>query len=229
MKKLLLEYANIIGYTVTGLIFGLSFFLIFVNFYHYEEINTAYDVSSYSATNKENAISKINTIKSNISVYDPNNYSGSLNVYGLNNMQLKLQACVEILESEDMMKYFDMTSVQLKDAYNFATDFNNKVLNDCIVMQIKSGFNDEAVSSLPNANIIKPYVDTTLNNLVSFDEYITSNLENADHYFFSTNNNKINFFNLTEDSYVSTSGAYQDTLDFLVEISNWYRTIVVGG
>ena len=166
MKKLLLEYANIIGYTITGLIFGLSFFLIFVNFYHYEEINTAYDVSSYSATNKENVISKINTIKSNISVYDPNNYSGSLNVYGLNNMQLKLQSCVEILESEDMMKYFDMTSVQLKDAYNFATDFNN---------------------------------------------------------------NKINFFNLTEDSYVSTSGAYQDTLDFLVEISNWYRTIVVGG
>ena len=33
MKKFLLEYANLIAYTITGLIFGLSFFLIFINFY----------------------------------------------------------------------------------------------------------------------------------------------------------------------------------------------------
>lgn len=229
MKKLLLEYANLIGYTITGLIFGLSFFLLFINFYHYEEINTTYDASSNVVTNKENINSKISTIKNNISVYNTNNYSGNLNVYGLNSMQLKLQSCVEILESEDMMKYFDINSVQLKDVYNFASDFNNNVLNDCFVMQLKSGFNEDTVSSLPNANIIKPYTDITFENLVSSTDYIISNVENADHYYFSTTNNKDNFFNLTEDSYLSLSFAYQNTLDFLVEVSNWYRMIVVGG
>ena len=34
MKKVLLEYANVFAYTITGLVFGLSFFLLFINFYH---------------------------------------------------------------------------------------------------------------------------------------------------------------------------------------------------
>ena len=37
MKKVLLEYASMIGYTVTGLVFGVAFFLLFINFYHSQE------------------------------------------------------------------------------------------------------------------------------------------------------------------------------------------------
>lgn len=229
MKKVLLEYANLIAYTITGLIFGLSFFLIFINFYHMEEINTPADVSAYNATNKQLINDKIATIKNNISVYDQSSYTGSLNIYGLNTAKIKLEECVKALESEDFVKYFDQNTVYVKDVYDFSIDFKNIVLNDCLVMQLKSMFSTDTVATLPNYNIIKPYVDLNIDNLLDSSSYVQSNLENVDHYYFSTDINKANFFDLTEDSYADIMNTYQNSLDLLVEVSNWYRSVVVGG
>lgn len=229
MKKVLLEYANLIAYTITGLIFGLSFFLIFLNFYHMEEINTPADVSAYNATNKQLINDKIATIKNNISVYDQSSYTGSLNIYGLNTAKIKLEECVKALESEDFVKYFDQNTVYVKDVYDFSIDFKNIVLNDCLVMQLKSMFSTDTVATLPNYNIIKPYVDLNIDNLLDSSSYVQSNLENVDHYYFSTDINKANFFDLTEDSYADIMNTYQNSLDLLVEVSNWYRSVVVGG
>lgn len=229
MKKVLLEYANLIAYTITGLIFGLSFFLIFINFYHMEEINTPADVSAYNATNKQLINDKIATIKNNISVYDQSSYTGSLNIYGLNTAKIKLEECVKALESEELVKYFDQNTVYVKDVYDFSIDFKNIVLNDCLVMQLKSMFSTATIATLPNYNIIKPYVDLNIDNLLDSSSYVQSNLENVDHYYFSTDINKANFFDLTEDSYADIMNTYQNSLDLLVEVSNWYRSVVVGG
>lgn len=229
MKKVLLEYANVFAYTITGLIFGLAFFLLFINFYHMQELAETVDVSSYNDTNKATVESKIETIRNNISVYNQSTYTGSLNIYGLNTVQLKLQDCLEILESEDMMKYFELDEIGIKDSYNFTLDFKNKILNDCLVMQVKSMFNTDTVSMLPNFNVIKPYVELNLDTLLDSTNYVQSNIENSDHYYFSTETNKANFFNLVDDSYSDVMNSYQNSLDLLVEISNWYRNVVLGG
>ena len=229
MKKFLLEYANLIAYTITGLIFGLSFFLIFINFYHMEEINIPSDVSAYNDTNMQLINDKIATIKNNISVYNQNSYTGGLNIYGLNTVQIKLEECVKVLESEDLTKYFNQDVIYIKDVYDFSISFKNMVLNDCLVMQLKSMFNTDTVATLPNYNIIKPYVDLNINNLLDSSSYVQANLENVDHYYFSTEINKANFFDLTEDSYADMMNTYQNSLDLLVEVSNWYRSVVVGG
>ena len=229
MKKVLLEYANFFAYTITGLVFGLSFFLLFINFYHMQELAETVDVSSYNDTNKATVESKIETIRNNISVYNQSTYTGSLNIYGLNTVQLKLQDCLEILESEDMMKYFELDEIGIKDSYNFTLDFKNKILNDCLVMQVKSMFNTDTVAMLPNFNIIKPYVELNLDTLLDSTNYVQSNIENSDHYYFSTETNKANFFNLVDDSYSDVMNSYQNSLDLLVEISNWYRNVVLGG
>lgn len=229
MKKFLLEYANVFAYTITGLIFGLAFFLLFINFYHMQELAETVDVSSYNDTNKATVESKIETIRNNISVYNQSDYTGSLNIYGLNTVQLKLQDCLEILESEDMMKYFELDEIGIKDSYNFTLDFKNKILNDCLVMQVKSMFNTDTVSMLPNFNVIKPYVELNLDTLLDSTNYVQSNIENSDHYYFSTETNKANFFNLVDDSYSDVMNSYQNSLDLLVEISNWYRNVVLGG
>ena len=229
MKKVLLEYANVFAYTITGLIFGLSFFLLFINFYHMQELAETVDVSSYNDTNKATVESKIETIRNNISVYNQSTYTGSLNIYGLNTVQLKLQDCLEILESEDMMKYFELDEIGIKDSYNFTLDFKNKILNDCLVMQVKSMFNTDTVSMLPNFNVIKPYVELNLDTLLDSTNYVQSNIENSDHYYFSTETNKANFFNLVDDSYSDVMNSYQNSLDLLVEVSNWYRNVVLGG
>ena len=229
MKKFLLEYANVFAYTITGLVFGLSFFLLFINFYHMQELAETVDVSSYNDTNKATVESKIETIRNNISVYNQSTYTGSLNIYGLNTVQLKLQDCLEILESEDMMKYFELDEIGINDSYNFTLDFKNKILNDCLVMQVKSMFNTDTVAMLPNFNIIKPYVELNLDTLLDSTNYVQSNIENSDHYYFSTETNKDNFFNLVDDSYSDVMNSYQNSLDLLVEISNWYRNVVLGG
>lgn len=229
MKKFLLEYANVFAYTITGLIFGLAFFLLFINFYHMQELAETVDVNSYNDTNKATVESKIETIRNNISVYNQSTYTGSLNIYGLNTVQLKLQDCLEILESEDMMKYFELDEIGIKDSYNFTLDFKNKILNDCLVMQVKSMFNTDTVSMLPNFNVIKPYVELNLDTLLDSTNYVQSNIENSDHYYFSTETNKANFFNLVDDSYSDVMNSYQNSLDLLVEVSNWYRNVVLGG
>ena len=229
MKKFLLEYANVFAYTITGLVFGLSFFLLFINFYHMQELAETVDVSSYNDTNKATVESKIETIRNNISVYNQSDYTGSLNIYGLNTVQLKLQDCLEILESEDMMKYFELDEIGIKDSYNFTLDFKNKILNDCLVMQVKSMFNTDTVAMLPDFNTIKPYVELNLDTLLDSTNYVQSNIENSDHYYFSTETNKANFFNLVDDSYSDVMNSYQNSLDLLVEVSNWYRNVVLGG
>lgn len=229
MKKILLEYANIIGYTVTGLIFGLSFFLLIINFYHMQELSETISVETYNNDNRQLIEQKINTIKNNISVYSQNSYTGNLNIYGLNTSQIKIQECVNIVESDEMMNYFSKSNIDIRDVYNFTGDFRNNVLNDCLVMQIKSMFNTDTIATLPNYNIIKPYVDLNVNSLVQSVNYIQSNIENSDHYYYSTDVNKSNFFDLTNDSYFEIVNKYQQTLDLLVEVSNWYRTVVVGG
>ena len=66
MKKILLDYANTFAYTVIGLVFGLAFFLLFINFYHMQELDTRVDVVSYNANNKTQVEEKIAIIKINI-------------------------------------------------------------------------------------------------------------------------------------------------------------------
>lgn len=229
MKKLLLEYANIFAYTITGLVFGCAFFLLFINFYHMQELSEIVDVSSYNDTNKASIENKVQTIKNNIAVYNQSSYSGSLSIYGLNNVQARLENCVEIIESEDMMKYFELDEIGIKDSYNFVVDYRNNILNDCLVMQIVSMFNTDTVESLPNYSVIFPFVEVNVNNLLDSVDYIQNNIENSDHYYFTTDSNKNNFFDIVDDSYSNTMNNYQNTLDLLVQISYWYRSVVQGG
>lgn len=229
MKKILLEYANMFAYTFTGLIFGLAFFLLFINFYHMQELAQTVDVSTYNETTKASIEQKIETIRNNINVYNQSTYTGSLNVYGLNTAQAKLQSCLDIISSDTMMHYLELDEIGINDSYNFVVDYKNEILNDCLVMQIKSMFNTDTISTLPNFDLIKPYIDMDVDMILSADDYVQNNLENSDHYYFTTQANKNNFFNLVSDSYSNTMNSYLDSLDLLVEISNWYRSVVVGG
>lgn len=229
MKKLLLEYASMLAFTITGLVFGLSFFLLFINFYHMKELAETVDIASYNDTNKASVENKINQIKNNISVYEQSNYQGSLNIYGLNTVKSRLENCVEIIESDDMMKYLNLNNISINDSYNFTVDFRNKILNDCLVMQVTSMINTDTVEALPSFDLIKPYIQINVNNLLNSYHYVQNNIENSDHYYFTTETNKTNFFDLVEDSYTDTMNNYQVTLDLLVEISNWYRNVVIGG
>ena len=229
MKKMLLEYANMFAYTFTGLIFGLAFFLLFINFYHLQELAQTVDVSTYNETTKASIEQKIETIRNNINVYNQSTYNGALNIYGLNTAQAKLQSCLDIISSDKMMYYLDLDEVGINDSYNFVLDYKNEILNDCLVMQVKSMFNTDTIATLPNFDLVKPYIDLNIDVILSTVDYTQSNLENSDHYYFTTQANKNNFFNLVNDSYSNTMNSYLDSLDLLVRVSEWYKSVVVGG
>ena len=229
MKKILFEYINIFAYVIVGLVFGFSFFLLFLNFYHYKEVNTKVNISANAVDNREKTTEKLNKIKTNASLYQQSTYNGKNNIYDMNAIQIKLNSCVKIFESEEYNNLANKETVELKDVYKLGKFYQNKVLNDCIVMQINSLAEENSSFSIASLSAIRPFLKTNINQLLTSNGYITSILENADNYYFTNDISKSSIFFLAKDSYSAINKNYQNTLDFLVEISEWYKSEVVGG
>ncbi len=229
MKKLLLEYASIIGYTIVGLIFGLSFFLLFINFYHVKELSEVVNVSTYMATNRENVETKINKIKQNVATYNQSTYKGPQNVFDMNSVQIRLNTCVNIFQDEEGKSFLNKQEIDLQDAYKFNLYYQNTVLNDCVVMQLNTLGSETSAIGIPALQNIRPFVRLNIDHLLTTPAYVGSTIKNADAYYFSNNANKSSIFHLTRDSYYATMTNYQHVLDLLLEISEWYKNVAIGG
>lgn len=229
MKKVLLEYINIFAYTVVGMVFGFSFFLLFINFYHYKEINSTINVKEEMLDNKQKTEEKITKIKNNINLYQQNTYNGKNNIYDMNGIQIKLNSCVNNFESEEYKKLTNKENVEIKDVYELGKFYQNTILNDCVVLQLSGLADDNSSYSIASLSIIRPFLRTNINQLLSSNGYIISNLESDDNYYFTNDISKSSIFFLAKDSYNAINKNYQNTLDFLVEISEWYKNEVVGG
>ena len=229
MKKMLLEYINIFAYALTGLVFGFSFFLLFINFYHYRELSTKVDVSSEVIANEQKTQEKLDKIKTNINSYQQNSYQGKNNVYDMNSIQIKLNNCVKVFESNEYKELASKQSIELSDVYKLGKFYQNNILNDCVVMQLNAFIDESNSFNIESLKTIRPFIKTTINEQLSSNSYITSNLESADNYYFTNDISKSSIFFLAKDSYNSINTNYQNTLDLLVELSNWYYNEVMGG
>ncbi len=230
MKKLLLEYLKVFGYAITGLVFGLSFFLLFLNFYHSREVNLVVDVTTDEQTTTQEIQNKLNIVKQNSASYSQNAYRGSHSVYDMNGVQIRLNRCVEVFESEKANQLTTKKQVTLKDVYDLNYFYRNNILNDCVVMQLNAfSSNSTMYQELTSLATTRPFVTLNINYLLKSEDYVAANLENGDSYYFSNDMNRGSVFNLVKDSYQSTMRDYQNALDLLVEISSWYQKEVVGG
>lgn len=229
MKKILLEYINVFAYAVVGIVFGFSFFLLFINFYHYKEINETINVKEEMENYKQKTEEKLTKIKDNISLYQQNTYNGRNNIYDMNSIQIKLNSCVKSFESEEYKNLANKENIEIKDVYKLGKFYQNTILNDCVVLQLSSLADESSSYSITSLSTIRPFLKTNINQLLSSNGYITSSLENADNYYFTNDISKSSIFFLAKDSYSAINKNYQNTLDFLVEISEWYKSEVVGG
>lgn len=229
MKKILLEYINVFAYAVVGIVFGFSFFLLFINFYHYKEINETINVKEEMENYKQKTEEKLTKIKDNISLYQQNTYNGRNNIYDMNSIQIKLNSCVKSFESEEYKNLVNKENIEIKDVYKLGKFYQNTILNDCVVLQLSSLADESSSYSITSLSTIRPFLKTNINQLLSSNGYITSSLENADNYYFTNDISKSSIFFLAKDSYSAINKNYQNTLDFLVEISKWYKIEVVGG
>ena len=229
MKKILLEYINVFAYAVVGIVFGFSFFLLFINFYHYKEINETVNVKEEMENYKQKTEEKLTKIKDNISLYEQNTYNGRNNIYDMNSIQIKLNSCVKSFESEEYKNLTNKENIEIKDVYKLGKFYQNTILNDCVVLQLSSLADESSSYSITSLSTIRPFLKTNINQLLSSNGYIISSLENADNYYFTNDISKSSIFFLAKDSYSAINKNYQNTLDFLVEISEWYKSEVVGG
>ena len=178
---------------------------------------------------KQKTEEKLTKIKDNISLYQQNTYNGRNNIYDMNSIQIKLNSCVKSFESEEYKNLANKENIEIKDVYKLGKFYQNTILNDCVVLQLSSLADESSSYSITSLSTIRPFLKTNINQLLSSNGYITSSLENADNYYFTNDISKSSIFFLAKDSYSAINKNYQNTLDFLVEISKWYKSEVVGG
>lgn len=224
MKKFLLEYIKLIGYIVVGLTFSIAVFILLINFYHYKDVNEVYSKPAESKSAYEKNKEKLNEIKANVDIYDPNKFISNPNNITYMNVKSRLEQCVNKYNSTNANKIFSKKNISIKDDYDLLTYYRNDIINGCIVMNIYS-------LDLPGTSFdnIKPYIANDSKLLLNDTDYMKKVIQNNSSYAFSTSFDKTNVFDLTRDTYTRIESSYDSSIDLVLEVSRWFKNFILGG
>ena len=230
MIKLLKEYLKVIGYTFTGLVFGATFFLLFINFYHYKDISTKLVKADSSIQKLQTVNEKLTEIKGTVSSFNPNLYNGPKERVMLMTINSRMQLCVKAFENEDLNKMLNKKEMTITDVYRLQNLYQSQIVNGCIVTQLyelgltgeNAKFHDEDLAK------IAPFIKLNADSIREDNDYVSKVLLNNGSFFFSSENSKTNIYEMTRDSYAEVSSSYYKSIDLLLEISRWFKGIVGG-
>ena len=225
MKKLLIEYCNIIAYSITGIVFGFSFFLLFINFYHYKDVNTTYKKQDSDFKINQILKTKLEKINDNANSFNPNVYIGSENIYSLSSVKSRLNICVSKINNDELTKILDKKVIDIKDVYDMQQFYQINIANECLVKQLYevSTLSDKfQISGLSN---VSPFMEDNINNLIKSSDYLQKVIKNNSSYYFSSNSNKIDLYDQTKDSYYALLNNYTEAVDFIYDVSLWYSEV----
>lgn len=226
MKKLLIEYCNIIAYSITGIIFGFSFFLLFLNFYHYKDVNNMYQKQDSDFKINVSLKEKISKIKENINNFDPNSYKGNEDIYSLSSVKSRLDICVSKIDNEDFSKILNKKIINIKDVYDMQQFYQINIANECLVKQLyEVATMDNSKIQINNLKTIAPFMEDNINNLIKSTDYLQKVIKNNSSYYFSSNSNKIDLYDQTKDSYYDLLNNYTEAIDFIYDVSLWYSEV----
>lgn len=228
MKKILIEYVNIIGYVVTGLIFGLACFILFLNLYHSKEVADRYVKNDNYVDVYTKNKDKLEQIKKNANSFNPNQFRGDIDQINLMSVKANLDMCVSKYEDTQANQIFTKKELGIQDVYQLLEYYQSDIVNDCITLQIYSIRSSNNSVKMKSFNTIQPFVQTTSKMLMSDLDYMKRNLQNNSSYSFSSDYDKINIFNMTRDSYTKIEASYQNSIDLVYEVSEWFRKVVGG-
>lgn len=228
MKKIFIEYISIIGYIITGLVFALTCFILFINFYHSKEIANEFVKSDEFVDVYTKNKLKFDKVKETISKFDANNYRGDAEQLLLMNIKSKLEMCITKYENTDANKILSKKKVNIQDVYELMNYYQSDIVNDCITLQIYSiNINDNAVRT-KSFNSIKPFINVTSKMLMNDLDYLRRVLQNNSSYHFGSDYDKTNIFNITRDSYTKIEASYQNSVELLFLVSEWFDGIIGG-
>lgn len=229
MKKLFIEYIGIIGYIITGLVFALTCFILLINFYHSKEIaNEFVKAEEYVDVYTKNK-PKLDKVKEIIAKFDANNYRGDAEQLSLMNIKSKLEMCVNSYEKTDANKIFAKKNINIQDVYELLEHYQADIVNDCVTLQIYSMNVNENAIRTKSLNSIKPFIDVNSKMLMNDLDYVKRVLQNNSSYHFGSDYDKTNIFNITRDSYTRIEASYQNSIDLVYLVSEWFDDIIGGG
>lgn len=231
MKKVLLEYSSIIGYTIIGLIFGLSFFLLFLNFYHYNEVNYYYQKSNDDLNLSSELKEQLNAIEENINFFDINLYSGNEDIYSLDDVGNRLKLCVKNINDSEFFEVLDKNKISILDVYKLEQSYENDIVNECLVKQLYdlTILDENSTVKISSLEVISPLLETSIMELKDDNNYVKNNIRNNSSYYFSSNSSKLSVFNMTRDSYYEVISSYRGAINLIEDVSIWYKKVVMGG
>lgn len=211
MRQLLLEYLYIVGYSIVGFVFGISFFLLFINLYHCVEVNGVYKKNNYELNSYKRIEDVLNKINKNIYTNSSNNS---------NSISDKLMTCVNIISDSDTYTLMSKKNVTIRDVYMLQQNLQDNIINECLIKQIYPITNKKY-----DNNIINDYNLLLKNNIDMLryrNNYLLDNVKNNSSYYFSSDNFKMNVFDVTKDNYYEVMSLYTDSLDLLYDFSLLY-------
>ena len=216
-RNLKYNILDFISYLIITFIMGLSFFLLFINIYHYNEVNYVYEKDDEEIFIADELKKEVSVISLKLAAINLENYTKNANYSLLVDTNDRINKCVSILNNENLYNNLDKEKMSILDIYEFQENYENNVVDECLVKQLYGIVDLGDESDIMN-NFIKNNIDIILTDV----SYVKNNLLNNSSYYFSTNASKNNVFNLYKESYYQIVSSYRKTVNFVDMVTEWY-------
>ena len=218
------QYLKLISFSLMTLVFMFSSFYLFANLYHYFEIRKDFYTNFDTQSLVLNLDEKLGKIQENISSYDANTYAGSVPTNQMTLVSQNLNQCVTYFKNDYLNSMRGKNKISIVDVYNLRETYENEILNGCIINNLYWTTNPNFSSDFLNNNkdLSKMYIDS----LLSRTSYLKKDLINNSSYYYNTSVSSTSVKDNTRDGFYEVMEAYNEAADYLLYVSNWFRTEV---
>ena len=220
--KIIKEFSYVFAFSITGLIFGFSFFLLFSNIYSYKEVNSSYEVQDTEFTTYKEMKQKLNSIREIANSFDSNNYRGQEDLFSMVQVQSKLNTCVDKIDTSSFDKLLTKKKIYIKDNYEIQQYYQSVISDECLVKQLYDLTTNKnlKLSGLDDSSL---FLQNEIDNLIKSTDYIQNEIKSNSSYYFPSTNIKETLYDKTRDSYYSLLDDYKNSIDFVYDIALWYQ------
>ena len=220
--KIIKEFSYVFAFSITGLIFGFSFFLLFSNIYSYKEVNSSYEVQDTEFTTYKEMKQKLNSIREIANSFDSNNYKGQEDLFSMVQVQSKLNTCVDKIDTSSFDKLLTKNKIYIKDNYEMQQYYQSVISDECLVKQLYDLTTNKnlKLSGLDDSSL---FLQNEIDNLIKSTDYIQKEIRGNSSYYFPSTNIKETLYDKTRDSYYSLLDDYKNSIDFVYDIALWYQ------
>ena len=220
--KIIKEFSYVFAFSITCLIFGFSFFLLFSNIYSYKEVNSSYEVQDTEFTTYKEMKQKLNSIREIANSFDSNNYKGQEDLFSMVQVQSKLNTCVDKIDTSSFDKLLTKNKIYIKDNYEMQQYYQSVISDECLVKQLYDLTTNKNLK-LSGLDDYSLFLQNEIDNLIKSTDYIQKEIRSNSSYYFPSTNIKETLYDKTRDSYYSLLDDYKNSIDFVYDIALWYQ------